>query len=124
MNTCCINVYNKSLRVNLLAHLMHCHSLSINLTTSSCDHNSTHATALIQSKNFNAGICGEKNISEDLVLKSVFNSLVIFTIMFQYTLQNVPRKNQILNTYFIKKQCYFLIDLINLIKSTYNCILK
>lgn len=55
---------------------MHCHSLSINLTTSSCDHNSTHATALIQSKNFNAGIRGEKNISEDLVLKSVLNSLV------------------------------------------------
>lgn len=57
---------------------MHCHSLSnrINLTTSSCDHNSTHATALLQSKNFNAGICGEKNISEDLVLKSVLNSLV------------------------------------------------
>lgn len=108
----------------MLAHLMHCHSLSINLTTSSCDHNSTHATALIQSKNFNAGICGEKNISEDLVLKSVLNSLVSFTIMFQYTLQNVPGKNQILNTYFIKKQCYFLIDLINLIKSTYNCILK
>lgn len=103
---------------------MHCHSLSINLTTSSCDHNSTHATALIQSKNFNAGICGEKNISEDLVLKSVLNSRVSFTIMFQYTLQNVPGKNQILNTYFIKKQCYFLIDLINLIKSTYNCILK
>lgn len=68
---------------------MHCHSLSINLTTSSCDHNSTHATALIQSKNFNAGICGEKNISEDLVLKSVSNSLVSFTIMFQYTLQNI-----------------------------------
>lgn len=103
---------------------MHCHSLSINLTTSSCDHNSTHATALIQSKNYNAGtlcICGEKNISEDLVLKSVLNSLVPFTIMFQYTLQNVPGKNQILNTYFIKKQCYFLIDLI---KSTYNCIFK
>lgn len=71
---------------------MHCHSLSINLTTSSCDHNSTHATALLQSKNFNAGICGEKNISEDLVLKSVLNSLVSFTIMFQYTLQNVPGK--------------------------------
>lgn len=103
---------------------MHCHSLSINLTTSSCDHNSTHATALLQSKNFNAGICGEKNISEDLVFKSVLNSLVSFTIMFQYTLKNVPGKNQILNTYFIKKQCNFLIDLINLIKSTYNCILK
>lgn len=27
----------------------------------------------------------------------------------------MPGKNQILNTYFIKKQCYFLIDLINLI---------